>query len=346
MNEPALDDDGPTLSMRLELNLERRPITGRLRTDRGEDERFEGWLGFVDALTRLHQNRKELQMTGSPHGRKPTLVTGGTGKTGRRVVERLAARGLPTRVGSRSGEPPFDWEDRSTWAGVLQEVGSAYISYYPDLAVPGAVETVGSFADLAVASGVRRLVLLAGRGEPEAEQAEDAVRASGAELTIVRSTWFAQNFSEDYIREGILSGEVALPAGEVPEPFVDADDIADVAVAALTDERHVGELYELTGPRLLTFAEAIDEIAQAAGRAIRFVPVSIDEFAAAAYEQRVPDEWIALLGYLFGEVLDGRNARLADGVQRALGREPRDFSDFARAAAATGVWNVERRDGA
>ena len=270
---------------------------------------------------------------------KPTLVLGGTGKTGRRVVERLNARGVPTRVGSRSGEPPFDWEDPRTWAPALQGVESVYVSYYPDLAVPGAVETVGAFAELAVKSGVPRLVLLAGRGEPEAELAEQAVRDTGAEVTIVRSTWFAQNFSEDYMLEEVLSGEVALPAGEVPEPFVDADDIADVAVAALTDDKHIGQLYELTGPRLLTFAEAVEEIAKAAGREIRYVPVSVEEHAAAAAEQGVPDEVIELLTYLFGEVLDGRNAHLADGVQRALGREPRDFREYARDAAATGVWN-------
>ena len=271
-------------------------------------------------------------------GTKQTLVLGGTGKTGRRVVERLTARGVPTRVGSRSGEPPFDWEDRSTWAAALEGVRAAYISYYPDLAVPGAPETVGSFAELAVRSGARRLVLLAGRGEPEAEEAEAAVRAAGADLTIVRSTWFAQNFSEDYMVEGVRAGELALPAGDVPEPFVDADDIADVAVAALTDDRHVGELYELTGPRLLTFAEAVGEIAEATSRDISYVPISIDEFAAAAY-QELPGEFVELLTYLFGEVLDGRNARLTEGVQRALGREPRDFRDYARAAAATGVWN-------
>ena len=169
---------------------------------------------------------------------KPTLVLGGTGKTGRRVVERLAARGLPVRVGSRSGEPPFDWEDRSTWAPALDGVGAAYITYYPDVAVPGAAQTVGSFAELAVKSGVPRLVLLSGRGEDEAERAEQAVRDSGAELTIVRSTWFAQNFSEDYWLDDVLGGEVALPAGDMPEPFVDVDDIADVAVAALTDDGH------------------------------------------------------------------------------------------------------------
>jgi uncharacterized protein YbjT (DUF2867 family) len=267
-----------------------------------------------------------------------TLVLGGTGKTGRRVAERLGALDVPVRIGSRSGEPPFDWEKSETWAPTLEGVRSAYISYYPDLAVPGAVDAVGSLANLAVKEGVSRLVLLAGRGEEEAERAEQAVRDSGADLTIVRATWFMQNFSEDYMVEYILAGEIPLPAGATPEPFVDADDIADVAVAALTDDKHIGELYELTGPRLLTFADTADEISKATGREIRYVPVSIEEFAAAAYEQHVPIEVVELLSYLFAEVLDGRNAHLTDGVQRALGREPRDFSDYAREAAASGVW--------
>jgi uncharacterized protein YbjT (DUF2867 family) len=268
-----------------------------------------------------------------------TLVVGGTGKTGRRVVERLRARGLPVRVGSRSGEPPFDWEDPSTWAPVLEGVGSAYVSHHLD-AVPGAAETVGSFAKLAVKSGVPRLVLMSGRGEEEADRVEQAVRDSGAELTVLRSTWFAQNFSEEYWRDYVLGGEVALPAGDTPEPFVDVDDLADVAVAALTDDRHIGQVYELTGPRLLTFEEAVEEIAHATGREIRYAPISIPEFAAATAEQGVPGEFIDLLTYLFGEVLDGRNAHLADGVERALGREPKDFADFARDAAAAGAWDV------
>jgi uncharacterized protein YbjT (DUF2867 family) len=129
------------------------------------------------------------------HATKPTLVLGGTGKTGRRVVERLTERGLPVRVGSRSGKPPFDWDDQATWAPVLDGVGSVYLTYYPDLALPGAVEATRSFAELAVRSGVPRLALLSGRGEPEAERAEQAVRDTGADLTILRSTWFMQNFS-------------------------------------------------------------------------------------------------------------------------------------------------------
>jgi uncharacterized protein YbjT (DUF2867 family) len=273
---------------------------------------------------------------------KTTLVLGGTGKTGRRVVERLTARGIPVRVGSRSGEPPFDWEDRITWAPALRDVGSVYVSYFPDLAVPGAVATVRSFAELAVESGIRRLVLLSGRGEEEAQRAELAVQQAGAEWTIVRCSWFSQNFSENYLLEPILSGEVALPAGNVPEPFVDAEDIADVAVAALTEDGHAGELYELTGPRLLTFAEAINEISRTSGHKIRFVPVSVEEYASMLTEQYVPAEFVWLLTYLFSEVLDGRNAYLTDGVQRALGRESKDFADYARDVAATGIWDGRR----
>jgi uncharacterized protein YbjT (DUF2867 family) len=271
---------------------------------------------------------------------KTTLVLGGTGKTGRRVVELLAACDLSTRLGSRSGELPFDWEEEATWAPALQNVWSVYVSYYPDLALPGAVSAVRSFAELAVESGVRRLVLLSGRGEPEAERAEAAVRDSGADLTILRSTWFMQNFGEDYMLEHVLSGEIRLPAGDVATPFLDVDDIADVAVATLTEDRHAGQLYELTGPRSLTFAEAAAEIAEATGREIRYVPVSLEEHAAEAAEHGVPAEVVELLTYLFSEVVDGRNANTTDGVQRALGREPRDLRDFARDAAASGGWNV------
>jgi uncharacterized protein YbjT (DUF2867 family) len=281
-------------------------------------------------------------MTAKTQQTKPTLVLGGTGKTGRRVVERLTARGLPVRVGSRFGQPPFDWEDRATWAPALDGVGSVYLTYYPDLALPGAVETTRSFAELAVRSGVPRLVLLSGRGEPGAERAEQAVRETGADLTILRSTWFMQNFSEDYMLEHVLSGEIRLPAGDVPTPFLDADDIADVAVAALTEEGHAGQLYELTGPRSLTFVEAAAEIAEAAGHEVRYVPVSLEQHAAEAAEHGVPAEVVELLTYLFREVVDGRNANTTAGVRLALGREPKDFADYAREAAATGVWDGKR----
>jgi uncharacterized protein YbjT (DUF2867 family) len=272
--------------------------------------------------------------------RKPILVLGGTGKTGRRVAERLAARSLPARIGSRSGEPPFDWEDRATWRPALGGVGAVYLSYYPDLAIPGAVEATRSFAELAVESGVPRMALLSGRGEPEAERAEQAVSDTGAELTILRSTWFMQNFSEDYMLDHVLSGEIRLPAGDVPTPFLDIDDIADIAVEALTDERHVGELYELTGPRSLTFADCAAEIAEAAGREVRYTPVSLEVHAAELAEHGVPPEFVDFLTYLFEEVVDGRNADTTDGVERALGRPAGDFGDYVRETAASGVWNA------
>ncbi len=279
-------------------------------------------------------------MNNGMNAHETTLVLGGSGKTGRRVAERLMARGRPIRIGSRSGSPPFDWEDRATWTPALLGIGSVYVTYYPDLAVPGAAEKVGAFARLAVPQGARRLVLLSGRGEEGAMLSEQEVRASGTEWTILRSSWFSQNFSEGAFREQVQSGEVALPRSDIPEPFVDADDIAEIAVAALTENGHAGQLYELTGPRLLTFAEAVAEISQAAGREIRCLPISVEEFTAMLCANDVPADFVQLLSYLFTEVMDGRNAHLTDGVQRALGRAPRDFRDYARAAAASGVWRV------
>jgi uncharacterized protein YbjT (DUF2867 family) len=272
-----------------------------------------------------------------------TLVLGGTGKTGRRIVQRLQAAGRPVRVGTPSATPPFDWDDQSTWAPALEGVGSVYVTYYPDVAIPGAAAAVGAFAELAVATGVRRLVLLSGRGEEGARRSEQALQQSGADWTIVRSAFMDQNFDESFFLEPVRAGEVAFLADpDLAEPFIDADDIADVAVAALTGDEHVGQLYEVTGPRLLGWAQAVAEIAAAAGRPIRYVPVSLEEYAALLVENQVPADDVKMLTGVFSEiagVLDGRNAYLSDGVQRALGRPPRDFADFVRDAAATGVWS-------
>jgi uncharacterized protein YbjT (DUF2867 family) len=267
-----------------------------------------------------------------------TLVLGASGKTGRRIVKRLQTRHIPVRVGSRTAEPPFNWEDASTWGGVLEGVTSVYLSFFPDIAVPGAPEAIAAFTAQALDQGTRRLVLLSGRGEAEAQRAEQMLQDSGADWTIVRCSWFMQNFSESFFLESILTGEVALPVGEIPEPFVDAEDIADVAVAALTEDGHGGQIYELTGSKLLTFEQAIAEISRASGRDLHFKSVSMEAFAQALSEQGQPDDIVGFLCYLFSEVLDGRNAHLSDGVERALGRKPRDFTEFARETAATGAW--------
>lgn len=270
---------------------------------------------------------------------KPILILGGTGKTGRRLAERLTAHGTPVRIGSRSGTPRFDWEVPATWAPALDGVSAVYISYYPDIAVPGAAETVGAFARLAMANGVTRLVLLSGRGEHEAQRAEEMVKASGADWTILRCAWFSQNFSEGFLVEPLAGGEVALPVSNVGEPFVDVDDIAEAAFVALTEPGHVGQLYELTGPRLLSFADAVAEIAKAARRDIRFVRISPEQFTSAITEHALPPEIAWLLKELFTEVLDGRNETLTDGVQRVLGRAPKDFSTYATETAAAGIWS-------
>jgi uncharacterized protein YbjT (DUF2867 family) len=268
------------------------------------------------------------------------LILGGTGKTGRRVAERLAARNYPIRLGSRSAMPPFDWNNAETWADALKGIEAVYMTYQPDLAVPGAVDTIRAFTLQAVASGVQRLVLLSGRGEDEALQCEHIVQHSGVEWTILRASWFTQNFSESFLLESVRNGEVVLPIGDVAEPFIDAEDIADVAVAALTEDKHSGQLYELTGPRMLTFANALDQISSATARQIRFVQVTPEQYNAGMKALGIPDDYLWLLNYLFTTVLDGRNASLGDGVQRALGRNPRDFSEYVHATVETGVWHI------
>jgi uncharacterized protein YbjT (DUF2867 family) len=262
-----------------------------------------------------------------------TLITGATGKTGARIIDRLAAANRPVRAASRA--TGFDWNEPSTWAAALAGVDAAYIAYYPDIAVEGAAETVAAFAQEAADAGVRRLVLLSGRGEEEAQRAERMVMAVGVDTTILRCSWFAQNFSESLFLDGVLSGEVALPANRVPEPFVDAEDIADVAFAALTGEGHAGEVYELTGPRALRMHEAVAEIAAATGRDVRFARVT-----PAAYRETAPPELADIVVFLLTETLDGRNVQPQDGVQRALGRGPRDFGEYARRVAAEGAWTV------
>jgi len=268
------------------------------------------------------------------------LVLGGTGKTGRRIADRLTQLDVPIRVASRSTTPSLDWNDPSSWKATLAGVTAAYISYAPDLAVPGATDTIRAFVDTAVAQGVQRLVLLSGRGEAEAQRCEQIVLNAGVAATIVRASWFNQNFSEGEFLDMVLAGEITLPAGDIPEPFVDVDDIADVAVAALTEDGHNGEVYELTGPRLLTFATAAQEISAAAGRDVRYTQIPTAAFTTGLSAAGLPADAIWLLDYLFSTVLDGRNASLHDGVQRALGREPKDFATYASEIAATGLWTA------
>ena len=268
---------------------------------------------------------------------QPILVIGSTGKTGHRIAKSLTEGGYSVRHGSRNAAIPFDWEQPETWEAALAGVWTAYISYFPDLAFPGASDKIEMLTKAAAKAGIKRLVLLSGRGEMHAQACENIIKTSGLDYTLIRASWFAQNFSEGYLRDPVLDGMIALPAGTVREPIIDVDDIADVAVAALTQARHSCQLYEVTGPRLLSFDEAAAELSAAIGRPVRYIPISLDQFHASM--TKIGGEMIAdVFTGICSETLDGRNEFLGDGVQRALGREPRDFSDFCRSVAESGAW--------
>ncbi len=270
---------------------------------------------------------------------KNILVLGGKGKTGRRVAERLIKIGHSVRIGSRSEKPPFDWDNPETWPAALEDMDMVYITFQPDLAVPGAAEAIKSFTTMAVNAGLKRMVLLSGKGEKEAEHCEQIVMNAGIDWTIVRASWFNQNFSESFFLDPILAGHVALPKNEALVPYVDADDIADVVVAAFLEDKHSGKTYQLTGPRQLTFEQATKEISKATARDIQFDSITMDKYTAMLKEFEVPDDFIWLINYLFTEVLVESNSVVTNDIEQVLGRKAKDFSEYARETASTGVWN-------
>ncbi len=270
------------------------------------------------------------------------LVIGGTGKTGRKVASKLTEAEYSVRIGSRSACPAFDWEKPEGWSKALQGMDKVYITFQPDLAVPGALEAIEELTKQAKRFGIKKLVLLSGKGEREAELCEQVVIHSGLSYTIVRASWFNQNFSESFFLAPILEGFVALPQAEVKVPYVDTDDIADVVVAALLGEEHNGKIYQLTGPRQLTFKEAIQEISVATKRDIVFTPISLAAYTNAMKQQGVPADFIWLIDYLFSEVLGNpNNAEITNDIETVIGRKPKDFSQYIKETLATGIWIPE-----
>jgi len=268
------------------------------------------------------------------------LVIGGTGKTGRKVASKLTALGHNVRLGSRNASPKFDWDDYETWEEAMHGMDKVYITFQPDLAVPGALEAIENLTKKAKLCKVKKLVLLSGKGEREAELCEQVIIHSGIDFTIVRASWFNQNFSESFFLEPILEGFVALPQAEAKVPYVDTEDIADVVVEALLNEKHNGEIYQLTGPRLLTFKSAIQEISNAIDREIIFTPISLSAYTEAMKQQGVPSDFVWLIEYLFAEVLTNpSNSEITNDIQKVLGRKPIDFSEFIKETKVTGVWN-------
>lgn len=269
----------------------------------------------------------------------PILIVGKTAKTGLRVEQRLNALGYATRGVSRSTTPAFDWQDRTTWRSALEGTESAYVTFYPDLAIPAAEQAICDFTELAKELGLRHVVLLSGRGESGAQRAEAVLANSGLDWNVVRANWFMQNFSEGFMVAGILGGELRLPAGDTPEPFVDADDIADVAVATLTRPGLRNRVFEVSGPRALSFEQCSAEISAATGYPVRFTEVSVDEFIGTLRNEGLPGEMLWLMRELFTNVLDGRNSKPTTGIEEALGRPATDFSEYLRKVMATGIWH-------
>lgn len=270
----------------------------------------------------------------------PVLIIGKNGKTGARVNQRLQALGYTTRAVSRSTKPAFDWENPEAWQTVMQGVRSAYVTYQPDLAVPQAEAAINEFIQIARKSGLEHIVLLSGRGEPGAQRAEQVLIQSGIDWNIVRCSWFNQNFSENFMVEGILAGELVLPATNASEPFVDVDDIAEVVVAALTGSARRNRLYELTGPQALTFEQCMKEISAALGRQVDYVPVPIDAYIDELRDQGYPEDLQWLIRELFTVVFDGRNSQVMHGVEEALGRPATDFRTYVRKAVDSGAWDL------
>lgn len=269
------------------------------------------------------------------------LIIGGTGKTGRRVVEQLQKKGIQPRIGSRQATPSFDWNDKNTWIESLKGIEKMYITYYPDLAVPGAKEAIESLTYLAKELGVKKIVLLSGKGEVEAEACETIVKNSGVDYTIVRASWFNQNWSESFFLDPILSGEVALPMSNVLIPFVDANDIAEVAATVLLDNDYNGKTIEVTGPELITFKDIIHTISTVTNRNLTFHEITLEQYIEGMRQMQLPEDVIWLIEYLFSNVLTNpNNQKISNDIEQVLGRKARTFLEYARETAETEVWST------
>jgi len=266
-------------------------------------------------------------------------IVGGTGKTGRRVLTQLQQLGYPTRGLSRNSDYQFDWADQSSWANALHGVKRVYVTYYPDLAVPRAENDIREFVDLAKSLSVKHIVLLSGRGEEGALRAEQVVKTSGLEWNIVRASWFMQNFSESFMLDGIQSGELVLPPTKAKEPFVDADDIADMVVATLIRSDLRNQLLEITGPELLTFDACIETISKQSQRDICLQTVPLDAYLHSAKAQGLTQDMAWLINELFCNVLDGRNEFTTTTIEQVLGRPARSFNEYVTDAIS--IWNAD-----
>jgi uncharacterized protein YbjT (DUF2867 family) len=266
------------------------------------------------------------------------LVLGATGKTGSRVAGRLSMHGASVRTAARSGaDVHFDWDNQATWEEALRGATGLYL-VSPILRIDFA-GLVGQFLDQAEQAGVRHVTYLSAYGM-EFAPAEVALRAVELDLaargsltsTVIRPTWFMEDFSETFLQP--VNDEIVVPAGDGTEAFVSAEDIAAVAAVTLTEpEKHAGHAYAPTGPQALTMAEAAAMISAAAGRTITYRDADREQWIAAMISTGVPAEYAQVLRPLTATLASGNGARPNSDVLDVTGTAPVTFAEFAAKTA-------------
>jgi ergot alkaloid biosynthesis protein len=277
------------------------------------------------------------------------LVTGGTGKTGRRLVSELRGKGVECRVASRGatvaeGERPFDWTLPESWDGALEGVSTAYLVAPSAVGEPAPVMI--DFLRRAQKRGVSRFVLLSAAplpaGGPAMGQVHLWLKENAAEWTVLRPSWFMQNFSEGQHLASIQDEDGIYSATEDGRvPFVSADDIATAAMAVLTSEDPFNSDFILTGDRPLSYDEVAERIGMAVGRRISHRRLSSDELAARYRLLGLPPVYAEKLAAMDRAIAEGAEDRTTDSVKFLLGRPPISFDDFVEASAAS--WSAPVR---
>jgi uncharacterized protein YbjT (DUF2867 family) len=274
---------------------------------------------------------------------KKILVIGASSKVGTALVELLSEAGEGVKaasrtelsgLGSNAEHVTFDYDNSGTWDGALEGVDRVFLMARPmDIE---ADQVVNPFVDKAVAAGVRRIVIMTALGVDASDdiplrKAELHLQSKSVEHVILRPTWFDQNFSAGFIGDSIrTAGGFYLPAEDAKVGFIDARDIAAVAVKALTEDGHAGKAYPLTGGQALTHTDAASIISDAAGKEITYTSVPEDDARKGMLEQGWPEPAVDYMLMLFSSIRAGAASNTTDTVQQVLGRAPISFEQFAQ----------------
>jgi uncharacterized protein YbjT (DUF2867 family) len=276
------------------------------------------------------------------------LVTGATGNIGSRVVERLLRRGERPRVFARDAAKAAqrygdrvdirvgDFDDSASLSAAVDGADVVFlVTSGPDLA-----EKDKHAADAAKSAGVELLVKLStddvahgvGTGVWHRE-GEAAIRDSGVGFVFVQPSGFMDNLL-NWAHAIKADRVVRCAAGDGAIPFIHSDDIADVAIAAMTQPQFAGQSLPITGPQALSFADMTAKVGAAIGRELRFEPRSEDDERRAQAGWGSPQAVIEARLSIFRAIRDGRLAAVSDNVAKILDREPISFDRWAQQNAA------------